>query len=48
MEDKEIVALYWKRDERAILETSKKYGAYCYAIARNILSSPEDSGADCG
>ena len=43
MEDKEIVALYWKRDERAISETSKKYGAYCYAIACNILSSPEDA-----
>ena len=43
MEDKEIISLYWKRDERAVSETSEKYGAYCYAIARNILSSPEDA-----
>ena len=43
MEDKEIVSLYWKRDERAVSETSEKYGAYCYAIAYNILSSPEDA-----
>ena len=43
MEDKEIISLYWKRDERAVSETSEKYGAYCYAIACNILSSPEDA-----
>ena len=43
MEDKEIISLYWKRDERAVSETSEKYGAYCYAIACNILSSPEEA-----
>ena len=26
MEDNEIIELYWKRDEVAILETDKKYG----------------------
>lgn len=43
MNDTEIVDLYWKREERAIEETSKKYGSYCYAIAYNILANHEDS-----
>ena len=42
MEDCQIVQLYWNRDERAISVTSEQYGAYCTAIARNILGSPED------
>ena len=43
MEDYQIVGLYWKRDENAIKETSGKYGAYCFAIADNILQNAEDS-----
>lgn len=43
MDDCELVELYWKRDELAILETAKKYGGYCYKIAYNILQKPEDS-----
>ena len=43
MEDADIVALYWDRDESAITETDLKYGPYCRTIARNILSSPEDA-----
>jgi RNA polymerase sigma-70 factor (ECF subfamily) len=43
MNDQQIVELYWQRDAAAIQETSKKYGAYCYAIANNILNSKEDS-----
>lgn len=43
MEDEKIVDLYWLRSERAIAETASKYGAYCHTIARNILSSREDS-----
>lgn len=43
MKDEEIVALYWARSEHAIAETAQKYGAYCTAIARAILESPEDS-----
>ena len=46
MEDRQIVELYWARDEQAIAETEEKYGQYCYAIARNILHSHEDS-AEC-
>lgn len=42
MEDREIVALYWRRDEGAIRETRRKYGRYLAKIARNILSSRED------
>lgn len=43
MEDKEIVKLYWDRNELAIKETSTKYGRYCYAIAYNILLNKEDA-----
>ena len=43
MEDETIVALYWARDEAAIPATAKKYGAYCAAIAGNILESPQDA-----
>lgn len=43
MEDAAIVALYWNRDEAAIAETQRKYGAYCRSIAQNILSSREDA-----
>ena len=37
MQDTEIIELYIQRDERAIGETSAKYGAYCRKIAFNIL-----------
>lgn len=43
MEDSQIVELYWARDEEAIRHTADRYGAYCYAIAYNILSVREDS-----
>ena len=43
MEDQETVALYWARDERAVAETSAKYGAYCLSVARRILSDPRDA-----
>ena len=43
MEDAAIVALYWSRDEAAIAETQRKYGAYCRTIAQNILGSWEDA-----
>ena len=43
MDDKAILDLYWSRSERAISETDAKYGAYCFTIAYNILSSREDS-----
>lgn len=43
MEDAHIVDLYWERSEKAIEETSGKYGSYCYSIAYNILSNAEDA-----
>lgn len=43
MDDKDIVDLYWKRDEKAISETAEKYGRYCYSIAYNILFDTEDA-----
>lgn len=41
-EDREIVALYWEREERAIQLTQEKYGRYLTKIVRNILPAPED------
>lgn len=43
MEDKDIVQMYWDRNERAIDETSAKYGSYCTSIAMNILHNREDA-----
>lgn len=43
MDDKSIIGLYLARSEKAISETAARYGAYCYSIAYNILSSREDS-----
>ena len=43
MEDKEIVDLYWARSEKAISETDKKYGKYCYSIAHHILFNDADA-----
>ncbi len=43
MDDAEIIALYWKRDETAIEETSQVYGAYCHSIAEHILHSDRDA-----
>lgn len=43
MEDHQIIDLYFARDEEAIPATDAKYGKYCTAIAKSILSSPEDA-----
>jgi len=43
MNDKAIVDLFWNRSEQAIVETGNKYGKYCYSIAYNILTNPEDA-----
>lgn len=42
MEDGEIIELYWRRDEAAIAQSEKKYGAYCRAVICRILQLPED------
>ena len=43
MEDQEIVELYFRRDEQAIVQTDRKYGPYCYSVAYNVLSDQEDA-----
>lgn len=43
MQDSQIVALYWQRDEAAIGATQEKYEQYLSKIAYNILSDWEDS-----
>ncbi len=43
MNDDQIVALYYARDERAITKSSEKYGVYCTSIAQNILQNLQDS-----
>ena len=43
MEDSQIIELYFQRDEAALAATKAKYGAYCHAIARNILSVDADA-----
>ena len=42
MEDREIVQLYWDRDERAISESDAKYGPLCRSVALRVLGNPED------
>ena len=41
-EDREIIVLYWARNEGAIRKTQEKYGRYLTKILRNILPGPED------
>ncbi len=43
MEDHEIVALYWARDEQAIKETDMKYGSAVLSVSQNLLGSREDA-----
>lgn len=43
MEDQKIVALYWQRNQDAIRETDRKYGSYCFRVAKNLLSGFQDA-----
>lgn len=43
MDDRKILELFNARDEAALRRTSEKYGAYCRAVAGNILGSAEDA-----
>ncbi len=43
MEDTKIIELYFDRDERALVESETKYGAYCNTISYNITASHEDA-----
>lgn len=41
MQDEQIIDLYFDRNERALTETTDKYGNYCRTIARNIVYDEE-------
>lgn len=43
MEDSRIIELFYARSEQAIKELSKKYGALCTHVARNILNNRQDA-----
>ena len=43
MQDKELIELYFERDESAITETDIKYGRLCRKISFGILHNNEDS-----
>ncbi len=43
MEDSQIIALYWQRDADAVSQTSARYGAYCFAVAEQILHDSGDA-----
>ena len=43
MKDDKIIELFYARDENAIAETQKKYGALCLCIASEILALREDA-----
>jgi len=42
VEDRDIIELYWQRDETALSETAAKYSNYCRKIIGNILFIEED------
>lgn len=43
MDDLEIIDLYFKRSETAVLETDRKYNAFLRRVAYNILRSLQDT-----
>ncbi len=43
MEDREIIELYFKRDEQAISQTAAKYGKLCHNIAQRIVGDKQDA-----
>ena len=43
MEDKQIISLFFARDEKAIEELSKKYGRLVHQLANNILHNASDT-----
>ena len=43
MDDKNIIDLFFCRDEDGIQQAALLYGSYCQAVANNILQNPEDA-----
>ena len=42
MQEHEIIALFFARDEEALRQTQLSFGAYCGMIAKNLLHNEED------
>ena len=40
MEDSRIIALYWQRDESALVLTRARYGAYCREMPLSAKTIP--------
>ena len=47
LEDEQIIALYFARDEQALTETTGKYGAFCRSLAFRILGNAQDAEECC-
>lgn len=47
LEDEQIIALYFARDERALTETSSKYGTLCRSLGMRILGNRQDAEECC-
>lgn len=43
MEDKAIIALFWKRDQEAIRQTDLQYGQRLQRLSHSILNNQEDA-----
>ena len=43
MNDQNLIALYFDRNEQASAETYRQFGGYCYTIAHNILGNEQDA-----
>ena len=43
MDDRQIISLYFARDERALSETERQYGRYCMTVSMNILAREQDA-----
>ncbi len=43
MEDRKIIDLYFARNEQAIVETERKYGRLCHALAYRITGNRQDA-----
>lgn len=43
MNDQTIIDLYFKRDEKAILETERAHGAFCMGVSMSILNNHQDA-----
>ena len=39
MDDEKIIEMYFDRNQKAVEETEKKYGRYCFSLAARILAN---------